>query len=287
MSAPAANTDGFWSVDGKVCSGTAQALLGDGATHAMAVGFLITCPKVSHIRNNYAEASKVLSHVRSSTKRGGDPGEAECSSSPGEGCSDWKMVKLESLVRDHGKVMVRFESKDAADRLGVLEPVELLDRILRQTSSTRLGAGKKRKRKKNEARDVLSDLRYCQRFFPIQALCLCDEEGVKAAVTKILKESAKSEDSQQTVTKFAVCCKKRKTKVTTGDGKEKSVVDVLAETVKGESDWAVSLSDPDIVVMVEGPFACADAAPVLALCLCPRRMLDIKGKGITIRTTFK
>ena len=233
----------------------------------------------------------------------------------------WVAAKLEHLVRCNAKVLVHPRS-GAANATGVLS------RILAKTAEAKERGPVKKKRKKKRKRpqqaedaledpgstpvgdkddggegaqaaeedplDVICSARYCQRFFPIQALCKFEaaslEAGLGAASTSFLRGDVAEGRKlpAKSPLKFAVWCKQRKLKV----GEEgRRVVDLLSEAFKAHCEGAgieaqVSLRDPQVLVLAEAPFEASGGQKLIALCVLPSGCVDIKPKGVMVKTLF-
>ena len=142
--------------------------------------------------------------------------------------------------------------------------------------------------------DVICSARYCQRFFPIQALCKFEaaslEAGLGAASASFLRGDVAEGRKlpAKSPLKFAVWCKQRRLKV----GEEgRRVVDLLAEAFKAHCEGAgieaqVSLRDPQVLVLAEAPFEASGGQKLIALCVLPSGCVDIKPKGVMVKTLF-
>ena len=234
-------------------------------------GFLITCP-FRREKSATVEANELLSRAR-------DNGGEE---NPESEALSLSLVKLSC----QGKLLLKIkpgtatETERAGKKVSVLGLLEkILDKISR--------------------RKVLPP-KFCQKFFPIQALCSCDEvSNIQEAIRSILasapdlfglggEECKPAGEATASKLTFAVASKPRCVKLRTGskeDGKlaEVNVVNVLAKEFQNAfPNAAVDLKDPRVVILCES-LQMSDNRTLLALCVTQKRLARIRSKGISIK----
>ena len=233
-------------------------------------GFLITCP-FRREKSATVEANALLSRTR-------DNGEEN----PESEALSLSLVKLSC----QGKLLLKIKpgTTTGTERAGKKVSVLcLLEKIL-----------------DNISRGKVLPPKLCQKFFPIQALCSCDEvSNIQEAIRSILastpdlfgfggEECKPAGEATASKLTFAVASKPRCVKLRTGikeDGKlaEVNVVNVLAKEFQNVfPKAAVDLKDPRVVILCES-LQMSDNRTLLALCVTQKRLARIRSKGISIK----
>ncbi|QDZ18688.1 hypothetical protein HOP50_02g11930 [Chloropicon primus] len=181
------------------------------------------------------------------------------------GSFTYQCVKVHTL----GNCLLRLKGKSGGGKSDGLDAPLLLEKILDKLASSEPAP------------------KFCQRFFPVQALCTYGDSEIKAAFEGIV--SGTNLDSEAGLT-FAVAYKAHKVAGISGDPEHKKVDvrSVLASTFQERfKNATVDLRAPKIVILCTSLGAVDRKTILCALSICSDRLVEVRSKGIFPRVLQK
>lgn len=209
-------------------------------------GFLVTCP-FQREKSATVEAQRIIGRAARDKVSFGN-------------------LKVHSL----GKCVMRLRRPSGGDQdVPPMDVVSLLETIARGVDDKEIGTPK-----------------FCQRFFPFEALCWCEEAEIEKAMVAILAGKKEKIGPKQS---FSVGCKSRRIKVEAENGGNSAermvnVVDALAKGFQSVFKEApVNLKQPENIILCESVKVSQNRA-LIALCCVQAELADVRSRGTSIRT---